>query len=252
VNAVRPGIDETDVSAYRSGGPRSTAADGPQVPMQRAPPRVSRGDCPGCCPASGDFPPALLVSRGGVADGLQTLVTLAIVNPLASRRCLHPLHRVLRKAQRQHHHHGVVQRVCGDCHQHLAGAANSELWRLASFQVGGGMLVSQLPEHAQCPAGGIESTPHDGDGLDETLWVPTLPWCLDHSPAPTGQPPASTVVIYADRNFSATARAGRLQREIIRPATTLTLSLAEPCRVLGKTSINDDAVDGPDTRRAGR
>ena len=173
---------------------------------------------------------------------LKPLITLlAIVNPLAIVPFFIHYTQGFSEAQRRH----TVLLASFSAFAVIAGCALLGLQildffgiSLASFQVGGGLLLltSALSMLNAQPAE-ARSTPDEVDDAAARASIAVVPLTI---PLLTGPAAMSTVVIYADQAKTVLQHATLVgYGVVIGLATALCFALAEPIeRVLGKTGIN--------------
>jgi len=173
---------------------------------------------------------------------LKPLITLlAIVNPLAIVPFF--IHYTLRFSDRQRRRTIAISSVSAFAviaTSALAGLQILEFFgiSLASFQVGGGMLLlmSALSMLNARPAE-AKATPDEVDDAASRASVAVVPLTI---PLLTGPATMSTVVIYADQAKTFWQHAALVgYGVVVALATAVCFALAEPIsRVLGKVGIN--------------
>ncbi|MGQ9725106.1 MAG: MarC family protein [Tepidimonas sp.] len=173
---------------------------------------------------------------------LKPLITLlAIVNPLAIVPFF--IHYTLGFSQRQRRRTIVIAAVTAFAVIAVSALAGLQILEffgisLASFQVGGGMLLlmSSLSMLNAQPAE-AKTTRDEVDDAASRASIAVVPLTI---PLLTGPATMSTVVIYADQAKTFWQHAALVgYGVVIAVATALCFTLAEPIsRVLGKTGIN--------------
>ena len=184
------------------------------------------------------------------AMDFKPLITLlAIVNPLAIVPFIHYTQGFSEAQKRHTVLIASFSAFAGDRGLRAAGPADPGLLRhpLASFQVGGGMLLlSSALSMLNAQPAEARTTQDEVDDANARASIAVVPLTI---PLLTGPATMSTVVIYADRAKTLFQHAALIgYGVVIALATAVCFTLAEPIeRILGKTGINvSDADHGPD------